>query len=272
MILSNNKLETILDNSNSSSSAYVLSEYINNPKLYDLNLSGDMTQNLGWKFNIRFYVLVVMDNLPTFKDIKKSNPATIKYFILNDVQIYFAVAPYNADRLINNDDVTNIPFYLSNDISDKDFSNLKNLTNLHLIDELNNKYKTNIDKKQFLKSFDELNFDVEYKQKVRNDFINICNLTLDAIKNDLRNINRHNKESNGRAYNIIAYDTMLDDNDKLWLIEVNRNPAYVGLHTTLGTTKMQSIFYDLFDIVVNDNHSKQHWDEHALKYCTFNSF
>jgi hypothetical protein len=44
---------------------------------------------------------------------------------------------------------------------------------------------------------------------------------------------------------------MLDDNNKLHLIEINRGPDLHGLVRTLGKEKITNIFGELFDIVID---------------------
>lgn len=61
---------------------------------------------------------------------------------------------------------------------------------------------------------------------------------------------------------------MLDRNDKLHLIEINRGPDLNGLRLTLGEQKMTDIFTELFDIVI-DNKSEndlQFFTKYAVKY------
>lgn len=45
---------------------------------------------------------------------------------------------------------------------------------------------------------------------------------------------------------------MLDDDNKLHLIEINRGPDLHGLLRTLGKEKITNIFTELFDIVIEN--------------------
>ena len=82
--------------------------------------------------------------------------------------------------------------------------------------------------------------------------------TIHAVKNNIRHLNRFVPDSS--AFNLIAYDTMLDNTNHLHLIEINRGPDLHGLLRTLGECKLTDIFCELFDIVIDNK------DPHSLKY------
>lgn len=254
-----NNIDDIIKESNETykTSVYILSTYIDNPKLYKINIThnnktyGDVC---GRKFNIRFYVLITMDDLPTYHNMDKAR--NINYYILHDAQIYFALSEYK--QIVK-------PDYIKCEISENILDKTKNLTNLEIINQINLNLETNnkIDTSQFIMSFDNMDFSPKYKQNIRNKFAKICDLTLNCIKNDLRNINRHNYNNN-KAFNLTAYDMMIDSNDKLWLIEVNRGPDLVGLHKTTGSQKIYNIFHDMFNIIVNNYDKSEYWTKYAL--------
>jgi hypothetical protein len=250
-----------VSNETCTSSVYILSAYINNPKLYKINLYNPISHRdtNGRKFNLRFYVLITLDDLPTYYDLSNNTnkKRCINYYILDDVQVYFALSEYN--------DKTK-PRYIDADISDDTFYKTKNLTNLEIINQINLQTKNKIDTSQFITGFDSMNYPREYKDNIRKKFADICNITLNSVKDDLRNINRHqlSNDYSPKAFNLTAYDTMIDTDDKLWLIEINRGPDLVGLQKTIGTDKIYNVFSDMFNIVLFDYEESKHWKKYTL--------
>ena len=61
---------------------------------------------------------------------------------------------------------------------------------------------------------------------------------------------------------------MLDDNNKLHLIEINRGPDLHGLLRTLGKEKITDIFTELFDIVIDgkDESKLTYFKKYKLEY------
>jgi hypothetical protein len=61
---------------------------------------------------------------------------------------------------------------------------------------------------------------------------------------------------------------MLDDNNKLHLIEINRGPDLHGLLRTLGEHKVTDIFCELFDIVIEnkEENNLKHFKKFKLEY------
>jgi hypothetical protein len=95
-----------------------------------------------------------------------------------------------------------------------------------------------------------MNYDLEFKNNIMKQAEHIITDTIQFVKNNIRHLNRFVPDSS--AFNLIAYDTMLDDNNKLHLIEINRGPDLHGLVRTLGERKVTDIFCELFDIVIED--------------------
>lgn len=246
---------------------FIISVYINNPKLYTDTLSN----KFNIKFNLRFYALIHLKKMGTFK-----NPINeINYYILNDVQIYFALLEYN----LNINDVTNELIKVLNinenyiEIYEKikslpisDINNLMNLTNLQMIKNLACYLNINIPLTNYITSFEQMNYKTELKKNVFSQATHIIKTTIDSVKYDIRQLNRFVDESS--AFNLIAYDTMLDSDDKLHLIEINRGPDLLGLSLTLGDTKITNIFSEIFDIVIDNKPESElnHFKKFTIEY------
>jgi hypothetical protein len=102
----------------------------------------------------------------------------------------------------------------------------------------------------FVTTLDNMNYDLEFKNNVMTQGEYIITDTIQSVKNNIRHLNRFVPHSS--AFNLIAYDTMLDNNNKLHLIEINRGPDLHGLVRTLGERKVTDIFSELFDIVIEN--------------------
>ena len=116
-------------------------------------------------------------------------------------------------------------------------------------------------------SLNDMNYGDDLKQNIINQGEQIIHSTIHSIKHNLRHINRFVLDST--AFNLIAYDTMLDDNDKLHLIEINRGPDLHGLKLTLGKEKITDIFSEIFDIVIDrnaDQNHLKHFEKYNLEY------
>jgi hypothetical protein len=202
--------------------SFILSTYIDNPKLYKKN-----NDTIGRKFNIRFYVLLFLEN-----DI-------LNVYLLNKQLIYYTVLEYN---------IKNIPTLFEN-IEKSDIIKMYSLTNLQIITNINEKYNLNLDIIDYLDLLEDLDYDKLLIKNIEKQFLNICNHTINATKNEFRGINRMVK--NNACFNLIAYDTLLDDNNILHLIEINRGADLVGLHRIVGDKTITEIFEELFDICID---------------------
>jgi glutathione synthase/RimK-type ligase-like ATP-grasp enzyme len=240
---------------------FIISIYIDNPKLY--TDTAKFKYNI--KFNLRFYALLHINKLACYDN----NVNDINYYILNDVQIYFSILPYNLNineitttimSILNLKDIDNyIKIYDKiKKLSLDDISNLTNLTNLQIVKNLSSHLNMPIDLNNFVMTLDNMNYDLEFKKYVMQQGEYIITDTIQSVKNNIRHLNRFVPDSS--AFNLIAYDTMLDDNNKLHLIEINRGPDLHGLVRTLGEGKVTDIFCELFDIVIENK------DENDLKY------
>jgi hypothetical protein len=248
---------------------FIISIYIDNPKLY----SDAKKLKCNIKFNLRFYALLHINKLACYEN----NSNDINYYILKDVQTYFTVLPYNinfneiATIIMTILNLKNIDNYI--EIYDKikklsldDISNLINLTNLQIVKNLSSYLNIPIDLNNFVTTLEDMNYDKHFKNNIIQQGENIITNTLQSIKYNIRNLNRFVPDS--CAFNLIAYDTMVDDNDKLHLIEINRGPDLHGLLRTLGESKLTDIFGELFNIVIENNieNNLKYFQKYKLEY------
>jgi hypothetical protein len=248
---------------------FIISIYIDNPKLYT-----DIKKfKYNIKFNLRFYVLLHIKKLASYEN----NVNDINYYILKDIQIYFSVLPYNINvseltttmiSILNLKDIDNyIQIYDKiKKLSLDDISNLTNLTNLQIVKNLSSHLNIAINLNNFVTTLNDMNYDLEFKNYIIRQAEHIIIDTIESVKNNIRNLNRFVPDSS--AFNLIAYDTMLDDNNKLHLIEINRGPDLHGLLRTLGEHKVTDIFCELFDIVIEnkEENNLKHFKKFKLEY------
>jgi glutathione synthase/RimK-type ligase-like ATP-grasp enzyme len=191
---------------------FIISKYIKNPKLYN-----------NKKFNLRFYVLICIKKLPTFGN-KNSD---VKYYILKDSQIYFSTLPYLTQMENVSEEIRNLTIDKkldddrASEISVAELQQLVHMTNLQIVKNISEKLATKISLTEFVNTLDNLCYPESYVQHVKYQAQNIIDKTINAIKYDMRPLNRFVKNSS--AFNLIAYDVMLDDNDKLHLLLVRVN-------------------------------------------------
>lgn len=247
-------------------SIFIISIYIDNPKLYTDTIK--LKYNI--KFNLRFYSLLHINKLACYNN-NINNINNINYYILKDIQIYFAVLPYNINigqltiTLLDILHLKNTNNYMKlydkiKKLSLDDISNLINLTNLQIVKNLSSYLDIPIELNNFIMTLNDMNYDLELKNSIIEQGKYIIKDTLHAIKSNIRHLNRFVPDSS--AFNLIAYDTMLDNNNKLHLIEINRGPDLHGLLRTLGECKLTNIFSEIFDIVIDNK------TENELKYFT----
>jgi hypothetical protein len=198
--------------------SFIISEYIDNSYLYKIN-----NCEHGHKINIRFYVLLFIDN------------GTLKYYLLNKQIIYCSMLEYNCNDYLN--------------IEPHDILKMRSITNLQTISYINTKYNLNFEIKDFVKNIDDLNFDNNLLTSIYEQFNNICHKTINSTKNEFRSLNRFIKDN--KSFNLTAYDILLDTDSKLHLIEINRGADLVGLNSVLGDEVFTEIFEELFDLVVD---------------------
>jgi hypothetical protein len=250
---------------------WIISQYIDNPDLIRIN-----TDTIGRKYNIRFYVLVnIKQSLPVCKDVDKqcNQYDIIELYVFNDMMVYYSMLEYYESELP-------LKYIRLGDHKDKFFDRMKNLTNLEIVNNVydflnslnDNKY---YDKHKEKRLLTDLLSNVYPKQSSK--FIDIMNQgkhiiynTVNSIKYDLRPLNRHNDNYKG-CYNLLAYDTLLDSDNKLWLIEINRGPDIKGLQLTIGNDKSTEFFDEIFNIVLDPHitctsNKPKYWSKLPIKY------
>lgn len=264
---------------------FIISEYIDNPKLY----TDPIIKKHNIKFNLRFYTFLHIKHIPTF-----NNPIMdIQYYTLNDVQIYFAALPYDSNvndlTTILNLTFNNEAFTTSNNatsnnatsnapkkcndnyfklyekfkqLSLSDINNLINLTNLQFIKNISNSLNIDANIERFVSTLENMNYSTEFKTNVWQQANDIIKITINSVKQSIRHLNRF--VGGSTAFNLIAYDTMLDADNKLHLIEINRGPDLHGLKITLGENKITDIFTELFDIIIDNKHTLTHFTPYML--------
>jgi hypothetical protein len=221
----------LLESTHSIYREWILCQYIDNPDLIKFG-----SDRIGRKYNIRFYVVIKLNDL----ELYGRNGALEEYevFLYNDFLIYFAMLEYVKKQSITG---------LSPDL----INNMINLTNLEIVNQVIEITGVNIDKSKYVTMLSML----KKGQKIRNNIIdqvhNIIKTTINNVAGNLRVINRH-AHSKPKAYNMLAYDSLLDDNGKLYLIEVNRGPDMNGLLSSNGLNKCTAIFDELFSLVLDE--------------------
>lgn len=87
------------------------------------------------------------------------------------------------------------------------------MTNLQIIKDLSVKLNVKIPLNNFVNTLENLGCDKIYVKNVKRQAQNIIDKTINLVKYDIRPLNRF--VDNSSTFNSIAYDLMLDDNDKL---------------------------------------------------------
>jgi len=228
---------------------WIVSQYIDKPHL--IKLKDDC---VGRKYNIRFYVLLNIKNkIPVYKDICGFNNSenVIETYLWHDYMLYFSMLEYDCKKMPNRFKDLDKEKYLER---------MKNLTNLEIVnnsyDELNDMNRNYYyDKVQAKKDLTGLLTDFYSKKskqfrKIKCQIINMVKDTINSVKYDLRPLNRHRENYKG-CFNLLAYDTMLDEKGRLWLIEINRGPDINGLYLNLGYEKSVKFFDDIFKITMD---------------------
>lgn len=196
---------------------WMITQFLNNPWLYERNnefLEGEnITVNIKVKTNMRFYVLLVMEPLPTMKNLtEQHNQNLITAYICNKGVIYLAMENYDKESFKSEVIITNLQIAKNN------------YSKRGIQEDLAAKNYTYI----FPKYYDMQPNKVVTSQNIFNQFKNMVETTIDATKYNLRCLNRFSNNYKG-CFNLLAYDTQLDVNGKLWLIEINRGPDLAGI-------------------------------------------
>ena len=209
---------------------FLISKYIDNPKLY--KKPGD---TVGRKFNIRFYVLLLLDS--------GDSNNYLHAFLLNKQLIYYSILEYNWQQTHSR-----LPVGFHN-VTEDDLLKMQSLTNLQIIANMNLRYKLGLQVDDYLDLLNDLSIEDSLQANIAQQFQSICTQTIHATQNEFRAMNRGIEDH--VAFNLVAYDTLLDNNNLLHLIEVNRGADLVGLQRTIGEAVVTRIFAELFDICVD---------------------
>ena len=202
--------------------SFLISTYIDNPKLQCKH--GDISG--GRKFNIRFYVLLFMEN------------DKLQVYCMNRQIVYYTVLEYQGSL--------HYPF---NTATSVDIEQMRSLTNLQIVSNMNDKYKWSLKMEDYLDGFENLGYNPELVNSIQTQFLNICRQTITSTKSEYRSINRFIPDH--ATFNLVAYDMLLDNTDILHLIEINRGADLVGLQRIATMPVITKIFEELFDICVD---------------------
>jgi hypothetical protein len=249
---------------------WCVSRYLDDPHLITPPNLYPSIHSYKHKYNIRFYVLLVMDRLPTFSDVQTTNEKdndkcndkdVLTAYIFRDFVTYFSVLPYKKTK----------HEHRFKNLSPQMIDNMRNITNLEMINNIyQENYKPNINRDEYKKNLTSL-----YSKLVKPyDFyevwtqaVEITSKTIDSVKYNLRPLNRYAKNDYRSAFNLLAYDTFLDNSHKLWLIEVNRGPDLMGLLEQYGNDICTDIFDEIFGLGVDPYLlDKQLHKKNKLKY------
>jgi glutathione synthase/RimK-type ligase-like ATP-grasp enzyme len=247
---------------------WMICKYIDNPHIFTPFLANKLSlksrphysnfiQNkpsiIGKKYNIRFYVLIVLGKLPTFADLDNYNEEQaydiVNVYLYSDCMVYFSMLPYHS-KLVP-------PIY--NGLDTKILQDMKHLTNLEMVNIVQQALENSpnpepFDAVQTKKDVTCMLSDLYPKDSVeyigiKNQIELITKKTINSIKYDLRPLNRH--EGYKSCFNLLAYDTLLDNNGKLWVMEINRGPDMVGLQYNIGKQGCLEMFDEIFKISID---------------------
>jgi hypothetical protein len=232
---------------------WMICEYIDKPRLLT-------HYNPGKKFNIRFYALLTMGKVPTLNNINTfSGEEVLNLYIFKDMMVYFTVLDYNKPVP---DEYTNLDPKLLHD--------MRHLTNLEVINKLTAlAFNTSGLRKEATGMLSNI-FNKDELAKVLEQGKKMIIKTIEATKYELRPLNRFVDDFKG-CFNLLAYDTMLDENNKLWLIEVNRGPDMMGLHENIGDAICEKMFDEIFSVTLDKWYGKkvnklELFEEHKVIY------
>ena len=199
--------------------------------------------------------MIVLNKLPTFSDLETFNDShnVINAYLYNDCMVYFSMLDYNNE---------NIPAIYKN-IDPKTIFDMKHLTNLEMVNIVTQKLSSQkppivFDSVQEKKDVTCMLSDIypinsiEFTN-IRSQIKTIAKKTINSIKYELRPLNRHDGFKS--CFNLLAYDTLLDDTGKLWIIEINRGPDMVGLQYNIGYQGCYEMFDDIFKLSIDPHYN-----------------
>ncbi len=81
-------------------------------------------------------------------------------------------------------------------------------------------------------------------------FVNIAIDSHLAVKDSLQN---GSSPRNNKAFQLVGYDFLIDEDLRVWLIEVNDHP-YIGVPNQYIAKALPIMLDDMFDIVLDDRY------------------
>jgi len=205
--------------------------------------------------------------LPTYSN----NENDVNIYILKDTQVYFTVLPYNTtvDNVLSEfvklcPDESKIENKISK-LTTTDIQKASHITNFQIAKDLTEKLNINVPLTNFIGSLEDLHYDPILYNSIKLQACDMIIKSINSVKYDVRPLNRLVNDSS--AFNLLACDTMLDTNNKLHLIEINRGPDLNGLYLSIGDEKITNIFTEIFDIVIdNKQESFLYFDKYKITY------
>jgi hypothetical protein len=223
---------------------WVLSRYITNTLTLRMK-----------KVNFRVYSLVVLNGDTSAQDNINDR---LKCYVLKVFPSYSAVADYDPTSTDTNVVITNL-------------ENVHRWNKNHpdaTIDPVtyNKVYSLNGDGHAGSRNINDDRADFnppEAMDTFKDQAMNIVSDTVSICAPKMKCLNRYSKDYKG-CFNFLAYDLMMDDNGKLWLIEINRGPDMMALLNVLGHDSMKSIFKELTELAQGDESNLNNFEKVAL--------
>lgn len=217
---------------------WILSQYLDRPHLLD-----------GRKYNIRFYVVTVINgNLPTFGHLTEpiDTGDIVRLYMFRDCILYTCMLEYNN---------TEVPEMYAG-LPECMIERMRNLTNLEIINDV---YEAKPELSAYMSLEDMKDRHTHIMSQAVPPALYECIMrqgrdiirnSIDAVKYDMRSLNRY-AEDYKSCFNFLAYDMMLDADEKLWLIEVNRGPDINAMRLKYGETECIGFFDEMFGFAVD---------------------
>ena len=214
----------------------VISKYINNPLLYKNK----------YKFDTRIYVMIA-----------KTNPI-IAYYA--GMKCRLSTKEYDVKSINDQDDDNNRLGHITNTyqqvIQINDVENKKQDISLDWQQFLQFMYNVAVKQRKFNDEWfddddDDMKIDdMEFEQFVtifENKIKKLCGLTIDAACQDWDNY-AIDLDRIGQ-FCFLGVDVLIDDNGKLWLIELNACPSIKGGGNNTMQSTLKNLLFEMVDIV-----------------------
>lgn len=240
------------ENVNKRYTYWMLSQYLHKPHLINRK-----------KYNLRFYVLLnIRRHIPTYKDLEDIIcDDVIDTYISRDFMIYYSMLDYDAKEL---------PYEYRELDPDIYLSKMKSLTNLEIVNNVYDELGDPIGKDYMKDKLTDMLHNIISRNS--NEYNMLCRQaehivrdTINAVKYDLRPLNRYLEQDGSNkflgCFNLLAYDTLIDEDMRMWLIEINRGPDIKGLEKKIGTEGCKDMFDEIFSITVDPFYTDLNRDE-----------